>query len=113
VRQFIFTVVFGCLILGVTFGLKAQDVPKIKTTPTPIVEAIPLNGYEKREEEKEPKIIRLTVDIPMEAKIAISGKIVTYTQFSTLMEFAGNAFKIEEMVWRGGRLETVKLSVKE
>lgn len=99
-----------------TMFVTGQETPKIKTSPTPIVETIPfvpVYKYEKKEEEKEPQIIRLTVDVPMEAKIAINGKLITYSQFTTLMEFAGNAFKIEEMVWRGGRLETVKLSVKE
>lgn len=70
-------------------------------------------GQPKTEEKKKARLISLIVIVPSDCKITINNKTIEYEKFDTIMEFAPNAFTIDEIAYKGGQFTSLKLRSRE
>lgn len=72
-----------------------------------------LEAFEKEEEKKKVGTVVLQIPVSRDCKITVNNKEITYDKFEIVMEFAGNAFTIDELTYRGGQMSSIKLRAKE
>jgi hypothetical protein len=88
---------FAFLILGFTLAAAAPPAerPRLKDSAPPMPDA------------EQP--VRIALDVTKDTKILVNGKSVTFAKFAVIIEYAADAFDVDEAIYKDRQFTSLKL----